>query len=144
MPMKTCDGCGNKCGPRTKTCPNCLTEFQIVPKILRADKKPGKKVVWQDLEPGDIIQVSKRKGPHFLTCDGRKIGLNHKGKYIVYKVVEEGIHAFHFQGHYHSFIYMGPTREDKVNNTIFEAHKIRKLDGKYTPKTAPKRKKRGR
>ena len=87
MAKKSCSGCGNKVGVRTKECPDCGHKFVI--------KKRGprpKEIEWTELKTKDIIKVVIGTGPYFLSKDkpGERIMLGEKGRFEVVELYDKG------------------------------------------------------
>lgn len=85
MPLKTCQKCQTKCGPRSASCPKCSYEFAKKTKIeIKTEIKPQKKkrkfikIIkkrkkkepienWRTLSAGDIIKIPPNQGSYFPT-----------------------------------------------------------------------------
>ena len=126
---KTCPNCNNLCGPRAYVCKNCNHVFSF--KITNKEKRTLKVVKdfdWKQLEKGDKIKVGG--GPYFLH-DGELIPMGYRGKFVVERVDNKGIHAWGLDknaGFAH--IYMGSDYQNPETGVWKVKHKILKLKRK--------------
>lgn len=132
---KTCPNCSNMCGPRAYVCQNCNHIFSF--KMNMKEKKTLRIVKdfnWKELEKGDKVKVGG--GPYFLH-DGELIPMGYRGKFIVEKVDDKGIHAWGLDNNGgFAHIYMGPDIQNQETGLWKTRHKILKLKRKDSPESA--------
>ena len=92
---KTCPKCQCVTGPRSFKC-KCGYEFVFKPKSLRKDKNISKekKIHWKELQKGDVIKVVTGSGPVWITENSEEINMGYHGKFVVYSIGVNGIHAY--------------------------------------------------
>lgn len=127
---KKCDNCGSfENGPRSYVCKNCnhIFSFKMTNKETRT-LKVVKHFDWKELEQGDKIKVGG--GPYYLHS-GELIPMGYRGKFIVEKIDDKGIHAWGLDknaGFAH--IYMGQDYKNLETGIYKVKHKILKLKRK--------------
>jgi ribosomal protein L40E len=126
---KTCEKCGTQTGPRAYMCKNCNTPF-----IFKAKSKEHKntKIIrdfdWRQLVKGDRIRVAG--GPYYV-YKGEFIPMGYRGRFIVEKVDEFGIHAWGQDKHTgFAHIWMAGDMQNKDTGIWKTRHKIMKLKPK--------------
>jgi hypothetical protein len=126
---KSCPDCGSLTGPRAYVCKNCnhIFSFKMTNKETRT-LKVVKHFDWKELEQGDKIKVGG--GPYYLHS-GELIPMGYRGKFIVEKIDDKGIHAWGLDknaGFAH--IYMGQDYKNLETGIYKVKHKILKLKRK--------------
>lgn len=132
---KTCPSCGSENGPRSYVCQNCNHIFSFK---MNVEEKKTLRVVrdfnWKELQKGDKVKVGG--GPYFLH-NGELIPMGYRGKFVVEKIDDKGIHAWGLDkngGFAH--IYMGPDIQNQDTGLLKTRHKILKLKRKDSPESA--------
>lgn len=125
--QKLCRSCNTINGVRSFNCKNCNHPF-----AMKKDKKNPHKVnvsikanpnIITDhtkLIPGDRIKVLKASGPYHTDENGNKHYIGNKGKYLVDKILDNGIMAVTQFGS-HEFLYMGPEMKSPELETLTRA-----------------------
>ena len=101
--QKLCEKCNTPNGVRAYECKNCDYPFKM--KKYRKGSKKKRVDDFTTLQKGDEIRVVGGSGPYYTNEDGEKIYLTDRGKYIVKKVDDTGIHTHGKHGH--DYLYMG-------------------------------------
>jgi hypothetical protein len=127
--QKSCPNCDTMTGPRAYVCKNCnhIFSFNMTIKEKRT-MKIVKDFRWQELQKGDKIKVGG--GPYFF-YEGELIPMGYRGKFVVEKVDDKGIHAWGLDkttGFAH--IYMGADYQNPETGVWKTKHKILKLKKK--------------
>lgn len=127
--QKTCSKCGQTSGPRAFVCKHCNTHFTFKAKSKeQKNTKLIRNVDWRELQKGDLIKVTG--GPYFFH-NGEPVSMGYRGKFMVEKIDEKGIHAWGINkntGFAH--IYMGRDMQDSVTGIWKVKHKILKIKKK--------------
>jgi ribosomal protein L40E len=90
MPLKICEKCGEKSGPRARKCKKCDGTFAF--KVKSKDKNKQTVVSnWRDLVSGDYIKTSG--GPVWINKDGTESPMGYSGIFSVVSLDENGILA---------------------------------------------------
>lgn len=125
--QKTCEKCGTVTGPRSYACKNCNTPFSFKAK---SKEQKNTKIIrnfnWRELKKGDKIKVSG--GPYFVSGSDF-IPMGYRGKFVVEKIDDKGIHAWGAGGKHSGFvhIYMGRDYQNPSTKVWKVKHKILKL-----------------
>jgi len=131
--QKICNKCGNINGPRAFVCKHCNAHFSFKAKSKeQRNTRLVKNINWKELNKGDVIKVTG--GPYFFH-NGEPVSMGYRGKFIVEKIDEKGIHAWGIgknTGFAH--IYMGRDMQDAVTGVWKVKHKIMKIKKKEPKK----------
>lgn len=127
--QKLCKQCNTINGVRSFNCKNCGHPF-----VMKKSYKKKKRQIVEDyttLKSGDRIKIIGGSGPYYLSKDGIRHYFTDRGKYVVDKIVKDGIIASGRCGS--EFFYMGKeTRSPLLKSIVRSPHKVILLQSSTT------------
>ena len=122
--QKMCKACGTINGVRSFNCKKCLAPFTMKKRRKGLRRNVSFVNDYTQLNKGDVSKVIGGNGPYHTDEEGNKHYLTNRGKYIVDRIVNNGIMAMTQYGS-HEFLYMGPEEKSPVLDTLTRApHKV--------------------
>ena len=122
---KKCSKCGERTGPRTKTCKKCGYHFSF--KFKGRKVRTNELKDWTLLKRGDVVKSIHGYGPYAINENGDRVFCGNYGLFRVRYIEKDGVGAYPYgskqkNGGFH-FLYMG--KEGVSFSGIFNrSHKL--------------------